>query len=323
MVYLCGIFSRLRKNPLSGFSLIFALAFLATVLFLPSPALAQQAKIRIAVIEFEQGRYHFDSDKMTYRVESSLIRDGGFDVVSGKKVKEAASELKLPDSGFMNQEDAVKIGQKVGADLVVMGEVTEFNVDRSSFSPGVSIGRVRVGRVYSVTVKLVLTSKMIAVHTGQQVFSESFEGNSHRESPDVGYSYVNISLDDPDPDSMAQKVQKEAMDKLTAKIKQSATGVKTAGPAKPDSASLNGYLLAVEKEQIITDLGKESKVTPGMSFSVYELKSWTHPQTGKKVTEKMKVAKIRIVRVNENTSVAELTEGAPSDIKAGLLIVQE
>ncbi len=316
-------------NNRAGFNTAFFLTCLFLALFIglytASPACcAEQTKLRIAVVEFEQGRYHFDSDKMTYRVESTLMQDGGFEVISSKKIREAASELKLPESGFLNTEDAVKLGQKLGADIILMGEVSDFDVDKSSFSPGVSIGRVRVGRVYTVTVKLVLTAKLIAVNSTQQIFSEKFEGYSHRESPDVGYSYIDISLDDPDPDSMAQKVQKEAIGKLTNRVKQTAPAIKTAAPAKTSStSSINGYVLAVEKDQIITDLGKESKVAAGMSFSVYEVKTWTHPQSGKKISEKLKVAKIKIVRINENTSIAEITEGSPSDVKAGSVIIQD
>jgi curli biogenesis system outer membrane secretion channel CsgG len=315
------------------FSKFLTLAVLVIALFAitgSTGVMAAENKIRIAVLEFEQGRYQFDSDKLTYRVESSLIQDGNFDVISSKKVREAAAELHLPDSGFVNTADAMKLGENLGADLILMGEVSDFSVDRSSFSPGVSIGRVRVGRIYSVTVKFVLTGRLIGVHSGQQIFSENFEGNSHRESPDVGYSYVDISLDDPDPDSMAQKVQKEALGKLTAKVKQVAPAAKTAvkqtavkqTPVKQDD-QVNGYILGIEKDQIITDLGKSSKVAVGMAFSVYELKSWTHPQSGKKITEKVKTAKIKIIRINENTSVAEITEGSPSDIKAGMTLVQE
>lgn len=263
----------------------------------------------VAIVDFDRGDTNARPEKIAYRVRSGLIKKGNFEVISRKKVKEVVDELKIPDTGLINKSEAVRLGKKLGADLVLMGEVSNFDVDRTSFYPGVYIGRVRIGRMYSVTVKLGISARLIHVGTGQVLFSEQFDGYSHRESHDISYKYMNIDIGDPDKNSMTKKVWNEAMGKLIDKIES--------------SVPLWGYVVAVEGDKILIDLGKKKKIKRGMVFQVLNIKDYKHPKTGEEVVVKDRVARIKVEKVMESVSTCRVEGGKLSDIKPGYIVTAE
>jgi len=263
----------------------------------------------IAIVDFDRGDTNASPEKIAYRIRSGLIKKGNFEVISRKKVKEVIDELKIPDTGLINKSEAVRIGKKLGADLVLMGEVSNFDVDRSSFYPGVYIGRLRIGRIYTVTVKLGISARLIHVGTGQAIFSEQFDGYSHRESHDVSYRYMSIDIGDPDSNSMTKKVWNEAIGKLVDKV--------------ASSVPLWGYVVAVESDKVLIDLGRVKKVKEGMVFQVLNIKNYRHPKTGEEVVVKDRVARIKVEKVMESVSSCRIEGGKLTDIKPGFVVTAE
>ncbi|MCD4785067.1 MAG: CsgG/HfaB family protein [Candidatus Eremiobacteraeota bacterium] len=270
---------------------------------------ARKSGTYIAIIDFDRGDTNASPEKIAYRVRSGLIKKGNFEVISRKKLKKVLDELNISDTGLINKSEAVRLGRKLGADLVLMGEVSNFDVDRTSFYPGVYIGRVRLGRMYSVTVKLGISARLIHVGTGQILFSEQFDGYSHRESHDISYRYMNIDLGEPDKNSMTKKVWNDAMGKLVDKIES--------------SVPLWGYVVAVEGNKILIDLGKKKKVRNGMVFQVLNIKDYKHPKTGEEVVVKDRVARIKVEKVMESVSTCRIEAGKLSNIKPGFIVTAE
>lgn len=285
---------------------IFLFLCLIGLFIIPSPVFAEGG-LKIAIVDFEPGSTNASAEKITYKIKSELIKSGNFDVISSKTVKKALDELEINDVGIFNTNQAMKLGQKLNADLVLMGEVTNFDVDKSTINPDIYINRVRVGRMYSITVKLDISARLVHVPSGAVLFSEMFSGYSHRESHDVSYNYVNIDLGDPDSDAMMKKVFNEAMEKLTSKI--------------IDVAPKTGYILSVEEGLVVIDLGQKRQMKEGTVLQVYESRKYKHPKTGAEVTSNEKIAKIKVVKVLENISRAEVTEGNREDIQPGNMVL--
>lgn len=282
--------------------------FLFVMCLLPAPSLVfAEGGLKIAIVDFEPGETKASAEKITYKIKSELIKSGNFDVISSKTIKKALDELEIPNEGIFNTAQAVKLGQKLNADLVLMGEVTNFDVDKSAINPDIYISRVRVGRMYSVTVKLDISARLVHVPSGAVLFSDMFSGYSHRESHDVSYQYVNIDLGDPDSDSMMKKVFNEAMEKLTGKI--------------IDVAPKTGYVLSIEEGKVIIDMGQKRQMKEGVVLQVYESRKYKHPKTGAEVSSNEKIAKIKVVKVLENISKAEVTEGKIEDIQSGNMVL--
>jgi len=263
--------------------------------------------LRIAIVDFDSGGTSARPKKIAYKIKSGLIQSGKFEVISRKKVKKALDELEIPDSGMFNKSDAIKLGKKLNADMVLMGEVSNYDVDRSSFNPNVSIARVRMGRIYTITVKLDITATLIHVETGHILFSQMFSGYSHRESHDVSYRYVNLDLGNPDSNAMTKKVFDQAMSKLIAKVK--------------DITPLIGFVLAVEGDKVVIDIGKNRKMKTGTILNVLEVKEYAHPKTGKPISSKHQIAVIKVVEVLDTISRTEVIKGKLENIKRGFVVI--
>lgn len=295
---------------------IITTVILAVLLLGMGVSLAETSKLRVAIVDFDRGSTNAKPEQITYRIRSGLVKSGKFTVIAPETVKEAMKELKIPQEGVLEKYDAIKLGEALQADLVLVGEVKSFDVSRSSSSSGVRVGFMRVGSVYSVSVTLDIFAELCDVNQKGCLFSEVFQGQSFRQSADVSYRYANLDIGDPDKDSMTKKVFDESINKIVNKIEEKAPRGKTTG----EKAFLSGYILAVEDGCVIIDLGKSAMQQPGVTFEVIQTKEYKHPKTGQVYTDQETVGKIQVVEVRDKVSRARVTEGKIEDMAAGAMV---
>ena len=139
------------KNCLIGLGLS---VLTTTGLFLPAPAISEpmatkiivaQARAerkRIAVLDFEFAStsstgYYYGwlgigpakgvSDLLT----NALVKDGTYIVLERSKVEQILKEQNFGASGRVDASTAAQIGKILGADAVIIGTITQFNLEKS------------------------------------------------------------------------------------------------------------------------------------------------------------------------------------------------
>ena len=111
------------------------LRYISLLLFI---GLAFAQDVTIAVFDFENnGLKPHEVRQLSTRLESESVKNGGFKVVERSKIDEILKEQKLQMSGIIDKKYLIDIGEMLGAELIVLGNVG------------------KVGNIYTVSARIV------------------------------------------------------------------------------------------------------------------------------------------------------------------------
>ena len=142
-------------------------------------------KARIAVTRFEdksaKGRmYGTIGNGMADMLSNALFATGRYTVLERQEIGDVLREQNFGASGRVKQRTAAKIGEIEGADLLVMGAITEFEPGRAGVGAGIAgignaLGGLGGGGLVS---HVALIIKLVDARTGRLVASEQVEGKA-------------------------------------------------------------------------------------------------------------------------------------------------
>ena len=245
---------------------------LATVVF-SGPALSEQPKLRIAVIDFDteaiQGEWHFGwsynnlARAAADNLASELVKTGKFTVIERQQLEKVLGEQDLGTGGRINPATAAQVGKVTGAQLLVVGSVTVWEVsEKGGHVPQIGSwkGLGGVG-VKVVTGKAELTARLVDSTTGEILGaydgkgSHSF-GKGEFAGADLGTDW-NVG--------MASKILAGAVDKLAKDI-SSRTGSIT--PSTARGTGIEGKVAKVGADGVYINLGSAAGLKVGDKFEV-------------------------------------------------------
>lgn len=105
----------MKELPLTGAKL-----FAGAILFCASAL--QAAGPVVAILPFE-GKDKTRGEELSLRLTSEVVRKQAFPVAERNQLKNALMELAKGDSGIFQTENSSRLGQLVGADYLIVGEV--------------------------------------------------------------------------------------------------------------------------------------------------------------------------------------------------------
>ncbi|MGC8866586.1 MAG: CsgG/HfaB family protein [Elusimicrobiales bacterium] len=129
-------------------------------------------KRRIAVVEFENKTAYGQrrlGQAATDILITELFKSGKFIVVERDKMNKIIEEQKLQQGGMIDPQTAVKLGQILGVEAIVVGAVSEFGVRKEGSDYLLAQSKQQVAEV-SVDIRV------IDVQTGQVILADSGKG---------------------------------------------------------------------------------------------------------------------------------------------------
>ncbi len=139
-------------------------------------------KKRIAVLEFDNkvnnrwwDRSWNIEDRLTEMVITELMNTGRFIVVERGALNEVLAEQDLGASGRVRTESAARVGEVLGAQILVKGAITEFIEKESGGAGGILVGGIGIGGKTS-TGHVAMDMRLIDSTTGQILQSHRAEG---------------------------------------------------------------------------------------------------------------------------------------------------
>lgn len=129
-------------------------------------------KRRIGVVEFENKTAY--GQRRLGQVASDilvteLVKSGKFIVVEREKIDKIMEEQKFQQGGFVDPQTAVKVGQIMGLEAIVVGVVSQFGVRKEGSDYLLAQSKQQVAEV-SVDIRV------IDVQTGQVILADSGKG---------------------------------------------------------------------------------------------------------------------------------------------------
>ena len=234
----------------------------------------------LAVLDFE-GSEKLASKaelRMSEMLQTSLVHTGRFEVIERAKLEQIIQEQNLALTGIIDESKAVQVGKLVGAEYVVFGALTSVTkgiIDKFAYD----LVQVHVGcdvRVVNTTTGVIDLSDF-ALGIFEYKIVRTADGVVVSGAVEDSYAYAEAARD-----SIAKVGHKIA-----------------------DLSPLVGFVISVEAEQILIDIGEEQGVKIGETFVVFKVEDEIlHPATGHRVGWKKKVLQALQVISTEKTMSA-------------------
>lgn len=238
---------------------------------------------------------------LTEMLTTALVETGRFVVLERKAIQQVTGEQDFGASGRVNAETAPAIGQIIGGQVLITGDITEFTYEQSSLGGNLSILRSVGAKGERLTAMVALDMRLIDAVTGEVLFSKRTEGKASATgvSADVsiGDQQFGTALGKNTPLGQASR---DAIEAAVAAI--------VAGLA---DVPWSGRVIEVREGSIYVNAGTESGIRPGMRFDVYAQEAaLVDPQTGVTLgAPDRKVGTIEVVQVEDKYSVARAGQG--------------
>jgi curli biogenesis system outer membrane secretion channel CsgG len=260
----------------------------------------------VAVGAFEgAGKLGWDEGPvMAAMLQDALMQSGRFIVVEREQLDSVLKEQDLGAAGRINSETALKIGQIVGASIMIQGTVTQFEPGESGKSGGVNIpigtGSVGIGGS-KVTSKIAMKLRIIDLTTSQVLSTHNAEHTGSHKSVGVD---VYTSVGSAGGDQFKKTPLGETAEECINKCVDHVISVMANVPFSARVAEVDG-------SSIYINAGTNRGVTEGMVLGLYKTgKVITDPDTGLALDVKLeKTGSVKVDSVQEKLSVCSLVDG--------------
>ncbi len=290
-------------------SRISVLLLAAIVLQLSASA---QLKKRIAISRFEDRSgtgWHGLGSGVADMLATALVKTGKFGVIERQELDRIVAEQKLGESGLVTPQTAPKVGQLLGAELFVIGAVTECGTKESNIGGGISVFG---GGLKTKKARTVVDIRLVNTSTGEIIASEAEEGTESTTGVAVRYENMDFNNQDSWDNTDIGKATREAVNKTVELI-----------AANMEKIPWSGKIIKVNSDgTVLMKPGSEGNVKAGMEFFVLrkgeEIKD---PDTGLSLgSEESKVGKIKATEDMLNGKAMKATILDGKDFKVGDIV---
>lgn len=262
-----------------------------------------QPKVRVAVLRFEDNTAHrwWVSTKLGEAAAdvfvTALLNTGKFSVIERNRLDDILKEHNLVAQGGVTPQSAVELGKLLGAELMVLGSITEFGVE----SYGARFRGIG-GNLANYHTKIDI--RVVNVQTSEIIYAGR-EGSSYRG---VGVGIKGFEAGrDADYGKVAGATMAGAVEKLAAGV--------AAKSAEMSTYLGFGRIARVSGDKVYINRGTQDGVQVGDRFEVWRMgEPIVDPDTGQTIgVDEEKIGVIEVTSVQPRLSICSIVEGNPGN----------
>lgn len=311
------------KRTFSHLLLIFSFMF-----FLGQTVVAQEktktGKKRIVVFNFEDKTDHTwhwwggqqVGHGMADMLTTALVKSGNYRVFERQEIDRVLQEQALGQSGVVTPESAAKAGKMLGAEIAVVGAVTEFGHKKQS--TGGALKRIGVGAAVSKQSATVgVDVRIVNISTGEILKAENVRKENAKSGLSLDTKEGSFDNQAQFDESVVGKATRAAIEEIVKLLDEQTGG----------NAPWEAKVVMMKDGQVIINAGSETEVKVGERFAVYRGgEEMVDPDTGESLgAEETKVGEIEVVNNNfggkGKASSCKIVSG--SDFQKGDLVRQK
>ncbi|MFA6541999.1 MAG: CsgG/HfaB family protein [Bacteroidota bacterium] len=262
-----------------------------------------QLKKRIAIGVFQDrsgsGYNHLGSG-VADMLATALVKSEKFSVIERQELDKILSEQKLGESGLVTEQTAPKVGKLLGAELFVIGSITECGTKEGNIGGNLPMFG---GGITKKTARTVVDVRLVNTTTGEVIAAETKEGSESTTGINVRYEDIDFNNTSKWNDTDIGKATREAIDGVVELITDNMAKIPWSG--KILKVNADGTLLMKP--------GSEGNVSVGDEFDVVRAgEDVIDPDTGLSLgAEETKVGHIKVVEdaLKGKAAKAKIVEG--------------
>ncbi len=238
---------------------------------------------------------------MSDMLTTALVESGRFIVVERENFDDILKEQKLGASGMVKDVTATKIGDLVGAQVLIRGAVTEFQESTGGGAGGIGFGGFGIG-IKTAEAHVAIDLKMFDAATGVILEAKSIEKKIEESGLALAAHVKGISFG-------GGGFQKTPIGKAVRECIREAVNYIV---ARMETMPWQGRIVKLSEDKIYINAGEETNMKVGDVLVVYKLgEELIDPETGLSLgSEETKIGTIKIERVEKKFSVATAVEGS-------------
>jgi len=243
------------------------------------------------------------SDLLTNR----LVQNGTYIVIERSRINQILAEQNLGSSGRIELATAAQVGRLLGADVVVIGTITQFGVQESKSATNYGIFNiVNVTKRQQADVKL--TPRIVSTSTAEILgVAEGVGTVEHTSGGTMVGQIGSVNVTDA-RDRILNEAAEQAISQVVEKIAQQESVIAALPILLPDVVAI---VADVTLKQVIVNKGAKDGLKPGMILSVERVvREVKDPQTGKVLTRSTQpIGRIQLTKVEANSATGQILAG--------------
>lgn len=276
--------------------------------------LASKEKVRIAVLDFDfssvsnpnllsilQGGSKGVSDILVNR----LVKDGNFSVIERSQIDAILREQNFGDSGRVDAGTAAQIGKTLGAEAVIIGSVTQFDLQQRR-SGGGFLGLGAASTDTDAYVKLNI--RVVNTTTSEILFVAEGNGNDSQSDTQVSLGFISGGSATVNESKLLTKATEKAIDQVVAELNNKSRDLASLPKSLPN---VTATVADATGNTVILNKGKSDGYRVGMKFSIERVtKQVKDPTTGKVIRNVTQpIGMIELIEVDATSSVGRIIGG--------------
>ncbi|MBD2464534.1 penicillin-binding protein activator LpoB [Oscillatoria sp. FACHB-1407] len=274
-----------------------------------------QNRLRVAVLDFDFAATTSvlnafggfgPSDGISDRLTNQLTRQGAYVMIERSRINAILAEQGLAAAGLVDANTAAQIGRMLGADIVILGSVTRFNVEEGRSGVGI-LGIGSSNR--RVTAEVQLTARMVNTTTGEILaVAEGAGDDTQRNSGFSLGGLVRVGSSTSNVDELLSNAADTAVEQLASNFQVEATRLAALPPALPN---IEARVADVAGREVVINRGSQDGFRVGMTISIERVtRQVTDPETGEVLrTLSSPVGEIELTDVDDRSSMGRVTTG--------------
>jgi curli biogenesis system outer membrane secretion channel CsgG len=280
------------------------------------PPRTKGPKKRLAVLDFDNkvvnrwwDRSANIEERLTEMVITELVNTEMFIIVEREAIQKVIREQDFGHSGRVREGTEAKIGNILGAQVLVKGAVTEFSQKDSGGGGGIKLKGIALGGKSS-TGHVAIDIRLIDSATSQILQSHRAEGKIKDKGIIAAGAMKGVAFG-------GGSFKKTSLGKATREA------VKKAGmyiTEKMEDQIWSSKIIKAEAGRVYISGGADMNINNGLSLTVYAIgEELIDVDTGINLGQTItKAGTVRVVQVEKKFSIAEIVEG--SEFKRGDLV---
>ncbi len=231
---------------------------------------------------------------------TALVQSGRFRIFERGQLESVMQEQGLGMTGAITEQTAAQAGQLLGAELIVMGSVTEFGAKESK--GGAQIGKFKIG-TRTLSASVAVDVRLVDANSGEIKWSGTVRKEESKTGLSLGGADWAFKDQQEFDESLIGKATRAAIDETVVKLMEQVSFV-----------PWQAIVAAVTGDAVIINQGAESGLAVDMEMSVFRVgETITDPATGEVLfSQEDKIGVIKVVDPtlgNGKAAKCEVVEG--------------